>query len=356
MAHVFISHSTHDRHFVESEIVPVLTAAGHRYWYSKEAIRGAELWERSIVHGLEGCDWFAVVLSVQAATSEFVKDEINWAMENRSGRIIPIVIDDCKLTDFHIRLPRIQYVDFRKDKAAAGKHIVDLLREHNNEPAVSDGSDAAPEYATAKQDWIDSRSGSSARAIPACNRLIESKTLTGKKLALVHNARGCSFVRDGRHDEAVADFTAAIAIEPRDPTFYVNRGGLYLEAKGEPDKALPDLELAAAMEPNDLTCNKLLGKLHLKAKRYAQAATFLDRAVEDVHWVTGTQLGAIASAEGYFDLEAYYYRGQAYEVLGDKKQAIENFQLVAWWPVEGEEGAELQIQAKARLLCLTEKQ
>ena len=354
MARFFISHATHDRGFVEAELVPILTAAGHSYWYSKESIRGAELWERSILHGLEASDWFAVVLSAQAATSEFVNDEINWAMEHRSGRVIPIVIDDCKLTDFHIRLPRIQNVDWRRDVEAARGHFLELLCDRANKPSA-DASRTNPEYATAEQDWVDSRSGASTRSIPACTRLIESKTLSAKKLALAHNARGCSYVRESRFDEALSDFSTAIALEPDNPVFYVNRGGLHLEVKSDTKNALPDLALAAAMEPNGLTCNRLLGKLHFKEKRYGPAATFFDRAIEDAHWVTGTQPDAIASAEGYLDLEAYYFRGQAYEKMGDKKQAIENYQLVAWWPVEGEEATEMQTLAKARLLGLTEK-
>lgn len=355
MIKVFISHATHDRHFVEAEIVPSLTAVGHSYWYSKESIRSAELWERSILRGLQESDWFVVILSVRASRSEFVKDEINWAIENRSGKIIPIVIEDCKLTEFHIRLPRIQYVDWRKESIAARRHLLELLNEHASDQSTSCATEERPDYLTAKQDWIDSRSESGSLSIPASTRLIESGTLPAKKLALAHNARGCSFVREGRFDEALEDFSAAMALEPSNPIYYVNRGGLYLEKKGDARSAMHDLAFAAVMNPDDLTCCKLLGKLHLQERRYAQAATFLDRAVADVQWVIGGADGTSASAEGYFDLEAYYFRAQAHEKLGNKKQAIENYQLVASWPADGEEAVEMQIQAKVRLLSLTEK-
>jgi hypothetical protein len=55
------------------------------------------------------------VLSSRSAASEYVKDEINWAVEHRRGHLIPILQSDCNLIDFHIRLPRIHYIDWRHD-------------------------------------------------------------------------------------------------------------------------------------------------------------------------------------------------------------------------------------------------
>jgi hypothetical protein len=75
MVRVFISHSTRDRSFVEAELVPVLSGAGYGFWYSKDSIRTAELWERSIRAGLASCDWFTIVMSANSVASDYVKDE-----------------------------------------------------------------------------------------------------------------------------------------------------------------------------------------------------------------------------------------------------------------------------------------
>ena len=108
---VFVSHSTQDRAFVEREVVQHLERNGLRTWYSRVDIRSAAEWGRSILRGLESCDWFTVVLSRGSAESEWVKDELHWAIDHRPRRIVPVIIEPCDPVDFHIRLARLQHVD-----------------------------------------------------------------------------------------------------------------------------------------------------------------------------------------------------------------------------------------------------
>jgi serine/threonine-protein kinase len=53
-----------------------------------------------------------------------VKDEAHWAIEERPGRIIPVLMEDCDVRDLHIRLPRIQYVDFRTVDEEARRRLL----------------------------------------------------------------------------------------------------------------------------------------------------------------------------------------------------------------------------------------
>lgn len=115
MSRCFISHATGDRVFVENELLGLLKALGVESWYAEENIETGDQWERSILAGLESSDWFIVVMSSRSASSEWVRDEVNWAITNMPGRIVPVLIGDCKATDFHIRLPRFQYADYRTD-------------------------------------------------------------------------------------------------------------------------------------------------------------------------------------------------------------------------------------------------
>jgi TIR domain len=116
MPKVFISHSTQDRPFVEDELLPLLTRHGIDVWYAPDDIRSSSVWERTILDGLKACDWFALVMSPRSAESEWVKDELQWAIEFRTDRIVPILLEPCVPYEFHIRLARIQHVDFTISK------------------------------------------------------------------------------------------------------------------------------------------------------------------------------------------------------------------------------------------------
>jgi formylglycine-generating enzyme required for sulfatase activity len=120
MSRVFISHSTKDRDFVERVLVPALHGCGLETWYSREDIRAADSWHQSILDGLKSSDWFLIVLSANSAKSEWVIDELHWAMAHRPlGRIVPVMIEECDPYGFHIRLPRLQFVDYGRDRERA---------------------------------------------------------------------------------------------------------------------------------------------------------------------------------------------------------------------------------------------
>jgi len=121
MGTIFISHATEDRDFVEKKILPLFLPP-LTTWYAASGIRSAEDWERTILHALEACEWFLLVMSPCSADSEWVKNELFWAMEHRPRHIVPVLIRDCRLEDFHLGMPRIQYVDFRPPISGAAKH------------------------------------------------------------------------------------------------------------------------------------------------------------------------------------------------------------------------------------------
>jgi hypothetical protein len=124
----FVSHSTEDRRWVEREIIGSLEKHEIKTWYSKASIKTASRWEREILRGMESCDWFLLVASPRAAASEWVKDELNWAIFNRPTRVAPVIMEHCNLWDFHIRLPRLQHIDFADDIDGARQALIDTLR------------------------------------------------------------------------------------------------------------------------------------------------------------------------------------------------------------------------------------
>lgn len=134
MPKIFISHSNRDRAFVESTIIPVLYKHDIDTWYSKADIITADEWESSIKQGLRTCDWFMVIMGPNAVASEWVKDEVHWAVRYRPGRIIPILFEECDPIAIHIRLARIQHVDYRTDLDQARRRL--LLAFSNGSPAA----------------------------------------------------------------------------------------------------------------------------------------------------------------------------------------------------------------------------
>src|SRR5262249_30550377 len=113
MVRVFVSHSSHDRSFVEDELVPLLQAHGVGTWYSREEVHGGEDFERAIFQGLADCDWFLLVRSPAAVASPWVRREVGWAVEHRPGKLVPILLADCRATDLHLALQTIHRLDFR---------------------------------------------------------------------------------------------------------------------------------------------------------------------------------------------------------------------------------------------------
>lgn len=66
-----------------------------------------------------------------------------------------------------------------------------------------------------------------------------------------YNWRGMTYESDkSGYDSAIADFTRAIEIDPQYVNAYINRGTVY-DSKGEYDKAIADFTRAIEIEPNN---------------------------------------------------------------------------------------------------------
>jgi hypothetical protein len=153
MSRLFISHASADRDFVKHELVNLLSALGFDVWFAEEDISTSENWERAIREGLKNSDWFVLVMSPRATHSEWVKDEVNWAIDQRQGRIIPLLVEDCDPSEFHIRLPRIQHIDFRRDKKLAREKLIKLLVDKEYQPNLRAQRPQTPLIVKAKGFW-----------------------------------------------------------------------------------------------------------------------------------------------------------------------------------------------------------
>ena len=138
MPKVFISHSSRDGEFVEAEIVDLLRRHGIDHWYSKDDIGGGDEWVQRIISALKQCDWFVIVLSPRSVEAKYVRYEVSWAIDNLdSGRIVPVLFEECAPDKLHFALPFIQHIDFR-NAGDLPKVRADFLRRWN---VAYDGKD-----------------------------------------------------------------------------------------------------------------------------------------------------------------------------------------------------------------------
>lgn len=113
MSSIFISHSAKDHRSVE-ELVKFLQQNNIDTWYASNDIETAAEFKEEILAGLRKSDWFLVLMSPNSLKSEWVVAEVDWALKNRPGRLIPVMLETCDVVEFDLRLSKYQYVDLRK--------------------------------------------------------------------------------------------------------------------------------------------------------------------------------------------------------------------------------------------------
>ena len=123
MPQIFISYSRKDIGFVR-RLAGDLEKAGYDVWWDLTDLRGGDDWPRVIPAAIETSQYVIVVLSPNAAKSDWVEKEYTQALGFRK-KIIPIMLTS---TTIPFALNTINYVDFRSDDYAANlKSLLDAL-------------------------------------------------------------------------------------------------------------------------------------------------------------------------------------------------------------------------------------
>jgi len=87
-------------------------------------------------------------------------------------------------------------------------------------------------------------------AISGCTAVINSGREWGRSLSIAYMSRGLAYKANGDLDRALADYTKAIELDPKDAYAYYNRG-LHYRAKGDLDHAIADYRKAIELDPKD---------------------------------------------------------------------------------------------------------
>src|SRR5262245_56508978 len=86
--------------------------------------------------------------------------------------------------------------------------------------------------------------------ITGCTNAIQSGKYSGKDLSWAYFNRGNAYDDKGNHDRALADYSEAIRLDPKDAKVYYNRGLTYFD-KGDYDRAIADHSDAIRLNPKD---------------------------------------------------------------------------------------------------------
>jgi len=141
-------------------------------------------------------------------------------------------------------------------------------------------------------------------AIAACSRLIA----TGRNLATTRVIRGNKYAEMGDLDRAIADFSAAIRLDPKYVDAYDGRGEAYTH-RADYDRAIADVNHAIALDPKDAQAYFNRGHVYVLKGDYDRSIADFDRAIQfSPRWDA-----------------AYYNRGFSYAGKGDWDRAIADY-------------------------------
>ncbi|MEJ2150399.1 MAG: toll/interleukin-1 receptor domain-containing protein, partial [Chloroflexota bacterium] len=115
--HVFISYRRiePDQGFAY-RLANDLYDAEHPIWIDVSGITGGEIWNREIQRGIDDCYAYVVILSPDSMESDWVRNELLYALQHKRGRVFPVMYREVSLPP---ELIAIQYVDFRHDYNSA---------------------------------------------------------------------------------------------------------------------------------------------------------------------------------------------------------------------------------------------
>ncbi|MBV8251311.1 MAG: tetratricopeptide repeat protein [Chitinophaga sp.] len=118
-------------------------------------------------------------------------------------------------------------------------------------------------------------------------------------------SRGQIFERWQQYDSAMTDYNRAIAADPRNENVLIQRGILYSSQLKAPDKAMADFQKVIEINPNNSYGYMNMGAIQHNKQQYSLAISNYTKAIE-------------LDPKNMF---AYGNRADAYEAIGNKKQA-----------------------------------
>ncbi|MGB6537992.1 MAG: tetratricopeptide repeat protein [Xanthobacteraceae bacterium] len=169
--------------------------------------------------------------------------------------------------------------------------------------------------------WCHDSKSTTDQKIAGCTALIQSGRESRQDLFKDHWTRGDAYREKGDYDHAIADYTEAIRIDPKNISPLINRGMAYY-AKKDYDRAIADYDKAMDRCRLDFRCTQYgqeVAYWHRGGAYFAKKD--YDRAIADY-----TEAIRLVPKDHF----AFRSRGNAYLVKGDYDRAIADYSQVIW--------------------------
>ena len=157
-------------------------------------------------------------------------------------------------------------------------------------------------------DWMECERHHWDDRIAGCTRIILKRGTSNKDLTLAYGLRGGAYLNKGDRDKAIADFTAAIRLNPG-PSMSQYLKGLRHVANGENDAAIVEFDAAIRLDPKNVRALNSRGSAFNRKGDPNRAVTDLNEAIR---------------IDPNFAL-AYNNRGVSYRGKGEHDRAIADF-------------------------------
>src|SRR6185437_6149680 len=105
------------------------------------------------------------------------------------------------------------------------------------------------------------------------------KELSPADLEQALKARGLMYQRQNKQKEALADYDAAVRLQPSDASAYDMRGTAYA-GTGQMDRAIADYDKTLQLQPHNVAAHVNRGFAYIVKRQYKQAIADLDAALE----------------------------------------------------------------------------
>ncbi len=163
-----------------------------------------------------------------------------------------------------------------------------------------------------------------------------------EKIPMAYVNRGAAFQKTGLLDKAVADYEAALNLDPTDYRAYISLGAVF-EQMGRLDRALEADEKAIALNPSSHEAFRNRGVLLEKAGRFDEAIADYTKAIilQPTYFEAYNNRGLTYAKTGRFPeaiadysdsiainprhFNAYLNRGVAFTLTGQHDRALEDF-------------------------------
>lgn len=135
------------------------------------------------------------------------------------------------------------------------------------------------------------------KQIAGCTRVIEDAKQPERVRAAAHYNRGNALAAKGDQDGAIADYDAAIKLNPKDSRAHNNRGTAWRD-KGDAERAMADFAEAAKLDPRNSDAHYNLGNAYAGKDDSAKAIAAYSAAIK-ADWRNANAYVARAIAQLY---------------------------------------------------------